>query len=149
MLAENNPGSSVAFLFPGDRQACCSDVLSWTRVVTVEYMDSETGYGNDIQKYTITHTHTHTHTHTQMDKQLPVNSNATSRMAGFLCTKQELWAVLSNLLEPGQVLAGAPTAMPTVVWTPEVPPGSRWLRDFVAVGGLCHPRQRTSTHLYS
>ena len=62
-------------------------------------------------------------------------------MAGFLCTTQELWAVLSNLLEPGQVLAGALTATPTVVWAPEVPPGPQWLMDFVAVGGLCHPSQ--------
>ena len=47
--------------------------------------------------------------------------------------------MLSNLLEPGQVLVGAPTATPTVVWAPEVPPGPQWLMDFVAVGGLCHP----------
>ena len=38
-----------------------------------------------------------------------------SQMTGFLCTKQELCVVLSNLLEPGQVLVGAPTATPTVV----------------------------------
>ena len=50
-------------------------------------------------------------------------------MAG--CTTQELWAVLSNLLEPGEVLAGAPTVMLTVVWALEV----KWLMDFVTGGG--------------
>ena len=43
--------------------------------------------------------------------------------------------MLSNLLEPGQVLTGAPTATPTVVWATEVPPGLQWLMHFVAVGG--------------
>ena len=59
-------------------------------------------------------------------------------MAGFLFTT-ELWAVLSNLLEPDQVLIGAPTATPTVVWAHKVPPGPQWLMDFVAVRGLCYP----------
>ena len=31
--------------------------------------------------------------------------------------------MLSDLLEPGWVLAGAPTATPTLVWAPEVPLG--------------------------
>ena len=44
--------------------------------------------------------------------------------------------MLSNLLEPGQVLAGAPTLTPTVVWTLEVPPGPQFLMDFVAVRAL-------------
>ena len=47
--------------------------------------------------------------------------------------------MLSNLLEPGQVLAGAPTATPTVVWAPKVPPGPQWLMDFVAVGAFATP----------
>ena len=38
-----------------------------------------------------------------------------SQMARILCTTQELWAVLSNLLETGQVLARGQTATPTVV----------------------------------
>ena len=47
--------------------------------------------------------------------------------------------MLSNLLEPGQVLAGAPTAAPTVVWAPEIPPEPQWLMDFVAVGDFANP----------
>ena len=47
--------------------------------------------------------------------------------------------MLRNLLEPGQVLARAPNATPTVVGTPVVPPGPQWLMEFVAVGGLRHP----------
>ena len=47
--------------------------------------------------------------------------------------------MLSNLLEPGQVLVGAPTATPTVVWAPKVPPGPQWLMDFVAVGAFATP----------
>ena len=61
-----------------------------------------------------------------MNKELPLDGHAHSQMAGFLCTTQKLWAVLSNLLEPGQVLARAPTATSTVVWQ----------MDFVAVGVL-------------
>ena len=57
--------------------------------------------------------------------------------------------MLSNLLEPGQMLTAASTATPTVVWALDVSPGPQWLMDFVAVGGLCHPRQRLGTHLYS
>ena len=56
-----------------------------------------------------------------MDKELPLNGNAHTQMAGLLCSKQELWAVLSNLLQSGQVLAGAPTATPTEVCAPESP----------------------------
>ena len=57
----------------------------------------------------------------------------------------ELWSVLSNLLEPGQVLAGAPTTTPvaTVVWALEVPLRPQWLMDFVAVGDLSHPQSMT------
>ena len=47
--------------------------------------------------------------------------------------------MLSNLLEPGQVLAGALTATPTVVWAPKVPPEPQWLIDFVAVGSFATP----------
>ena len=47
--------------------------------------------------------------------------------------------MLSNLLQPGQVLEGAPPATPTVVWAPKVPPGPQWLMDFVAVRDLCTP----------
>ena len=36
---------------------------------------------------------------------------------------RDLWASADSLLEPGQVLTGAPTVTPTVVWAPEVPPG--------------------------
>ena len=35
--------------------------------------------------------------------------------------------MLSYLLEPSEVLVGAPTATPTVVWAPEVPPGPQQL----------------------
>ena len=86
----------------------------------------------------ISNTHTCTHSHMltckmqngkwQMDKELPLQlRRPPSWMAGFLCTMQELWAVLSKLLKTGQVLGGAPTATPTVVWAPEVPPGPQWL----------------------
>ena len=51
--------------------------------------------------------------------------------------------MLSNLLEPGQVLAGAPTATPTVVWAPEVPPGPQWLMDFVII---LYSQKRSHTH---
>ena len=47
--------------------------------------------------------------------------------------------MLSNLLEPGQVLTGAPTATPTVVWATEVPPGPQWLMDFVAIRAFATP----------
>ncbi len=47
------------------------------------------------------------------------------------------------------MLAGAPIATPTVVWAPEVPPGPKWLMDFVSVGGLRLHSQRPGTHLYS
>ena len=49
--------------------------------------------------------------------------------------------MLSNFLEPGQVLAGVPSVTPTVVWAPKIPPGPQWLMDFVAAVGLCHPSQ--------
>ena len=54
---------------------------------------------------------------------IEVGSRAQQEMAGFLCNAQVLWAVLSNRLELGQVLTGAPTATPTVVWAGEFPPG--------------------------
>ena len=71
------------------------------------------------------------HSHTQgqtnengwMDKALLFTVTPPTQMAGFLCTTRELWAVLSNLLEPGRVLARAPTATPTVVRAHKVPPG--------------------------
>ena len=69
-------------------------------------------------------------------------------MAGFLCTKQELWAVLSNLLEPGQVFAVAPTATPTVVWSLKVPPGPQWLMDFIAVEVFATP-VNDQVHIYT
>ena len=46
--------------------------------------------------------------------------------------------MLTDLLEPGQVLAGAPTDTPTVVWAPESP-----TRTAVA-----HGRGRSSKHTY-
>ena len=59
--------------------------------------------------------------------------------------------MLSNLLEPGQVLAGAPTATPTVVWAPEVPPGPQWLMDLSQPGPfppLARARAHTHTHTH-
>ena len=56
--------------------------------------------------------------------------------------------ILSNLLEPGQVLIAAPTATPIMVWAPEVPPGP-------VTDGLCRswgplrPSKWPDTHLYS
>ena len=47
--------------------------------------------------------------------------------------------MLSNLVEPGQVLAGALTTMPTVVWAPKVPTEPQWLVDFVAMGAFAIP----------
>ena len=47
--------------------------------------------------------------------------------------------MLSNALQLGQVLAGAPTATPTLVWTPGVPPGLQWLMNFVAVAAFAIP----------
>ena len=70
-------------------------------------------------------------------------------MAGFLCTTQELRAVLSNLLEPCKVLARAPTVTPTVVWAPEVPPRPQWLMNFVAVKGLCHVSVKDQVLIYT
>ena len=72
-----------------------------------------------------------------MDKELPfVTVTPPSQLAGFLSTMQELWAVLSNFLEPDQVLEEASTAMPTVVLALEVPPGPQWPMDFVADGAF-------------
>ena len=68
-----------------------------------------------------------------MDKEQSLDSHAPSQMAGFLCTMQELRAVLSNLLEPGQVFERASTVTPTVVWAPKV----QHVKDRVHIILLC------------
>ena len=54
--------------------------------------------------HTHTHTQTHTHTHThklQIYKELPLNGNEPSQMAGFQCPRQVLWAMQSPGAWPG------------------------------------------------
>ena len=83
---------------------------------------------------------TQTHSNWQIDKELLLYMvTPLSGLAGFWCTTQQLWAVLSNLLEPGQILAGVPTAMPTAVWAFKVLLEPKWLMDFVTVGALPPP----------
>ena len=43
--------------------------------------------------------------------------------SSVICQRQMANGKWIRIMEPGQVLAGALTATPTVVWAPEVPPG--------------------------
>ena len=73
--------------------------------------------------HTYVRTYVHTHTHTHSDK-AAFTGHAPSLVAGPPCSlSRDLWASADSLLEPGQVLTGAPTVTPTVVSAPEVPPG--------------------------
>ena len=83
-----------------------------------------------------------------MDKELPLDGH-TLQPDGWVLVHNTGAKEQANLLEPGQVLAEAPTAMLIVVRASEVPSETQWLMDFVAVGGLCHHSQRPGTHLYS
>ena len=92
--------------------------------------------------------HRRLHTHTENDKLEAAFTGHAPQPSGWApwSLSRDLWASTDSLLEPGQVLTGAPTVTPTVVWAPEVPPGpQRHMLQPVVLS----PQPKPGTHLYS